>query len=131
MACDNIHPVRKLPPGDAWELVRQEAFRAMEAGAIYHSTKRFHPYRVAAIRPESLTIERLNGGNSLIVGVRWAQKVVEQINRAGGRIAAAALTGSVAKKVSLVFLHPHLQWATDGKTIEVTNGINSFDNNAL
>jgi hypothetical protein len=112
-------PQLQLDEARAWEEVRRAAENALAHGVIYRSTKQDHRYRVMEVGRKRLLIERLDSPapDTLTEGI--VRQAVKYLNVAGGRVGRRALCYTVAKEVSIVFLHPRLRWSEDRDWIEV------------
>jgi hypothetical protein len=105
---------------NAWEEVRSAAEKALSHGVVYRSTKQEQRYRVIEVGPAKLLIERLDSPAPETVTAGEVQLAARYLNAAGGRAGRRTLSYTVAKEVSIVFLHPRLTWSEDNDWIEVT-----------
>lgn len=119
-------PRLQLDEARAWEEVRSAAENALAHGVIYRSTKQDHRYRVLEVGRTSLRIERLDSPEPDTLTAGIVRRAVRYLNLAGGRVGRRALSYTVAKEVSIVFLHPRLRWSEDRDWIEVI-GADSTD----
>jgi hypothetical protein len=117
-----------IDESNAWEEVRSAAEKALAHGVVYRSTKQEQRYRVIEVGPARLLIERLDSPAPETVTAGEVQLAVRYLNAAGGRAGRRTLSYTVAKEVSIVFLHPRLTWSEDNDWIEVTGA--EFDTEA-
>lgn len=103
----------------AWEDVRTAAEKAQAHAVVYESTQKGQRYRVRDVAESRIVVERLDSAAAEPVTEGDAQRAVRYLNAAGGRIGRRTLHNTVAKEVSLVFLHPRLAWSDDREWIEV------------
>lgn len=112
-------PRLRLDEERAWEEVRNAAAKALDHGVVYRSTKQEHGYRVGEVGSARLVIERLDSPAPETLTAGEVRQAARYLNAAGGRVGRRTLSYTVAKEVSLVFLHPRLTWSEDGDWIEV------------
>jgi hypothetical protein len=103
----------------AWEEVRNAAEKALDHGVIYRSTQQGQRYRVMEAGPARLVIERLDSRSPETLTAEEVRLAARYLNAAGGRLGRRAMSYTVAKEVSIVFLHPRLNWSEDSDWIEV------------
>lgn len=113
------HPYSELDETSAWEEVRNAGEKALAHGVVYQSTKQGHRYRVMEAGSARLLIERLDSPGPEKVTAGEVQRAARYLNAAGGRVGRQTLSRTVAKEVSIVFLHPRLTWSEDNDWIEV------------
>ena len=103
----------------AWEEVRNAAEKALDHGVIYRSTQQEQRYRVMEAGPARLVIERLDSPAPETLTAGEVRLAARYLNAAGGRVGRRTVSYTVAKEVSIVFLHPRLNWSADSDWIEV------------
>jgi hypothetical protein len=109
----------KLDEERAWVEVRNAAEKALNHGVIYRSTKQEHRYRLIEVGASRLVVERLDSRAPETLTVGEVGLAARYLNAAGGRVGRRTLSHTVAKEVTLVFLHPRLAWAEDSDWIQV------------
>ncbi|HEX2079869.1 MAG TPA: HNH endonuclease [Longimicrobium sp.] len=112
-------PRLRLDEDRAWEEVRSAAEKALDHGVIYRSTKQEHRYRIKEAGSARIVIERLDSPAPEVLTAGEVQLAARYLNAAGGRVGRRTLSYTVAKEVTLVFLHPRLTWSEDNDWIEV------------
>jgi hypothetical protein len=112
-------PHSRLDETTAWEEVRNAGEKALAHGVVYRSTKQEHGYRVQEAGSKRLVIERLDSPAAETVTAGEVQSAARYLNAAGGRVGRRTLSYTVAKEVSIVFLHPRLTWSEDNDWIQV------------
>lgn len=113
-------PRLRLDEERAWEEVRNAAEKARLHGVIYRSTKQEHGYRVQEVGSARIIIQRLDSPAAETLTAGEVQLAARYLNAAGGRVGRRTLSYTVAKEVSIVFLHPRLGWSADNDWIDVT-----------
>lgn len=112
-------PRLRLDEKRAWDEVRIAAEKAVEHGVIYRSTNQEHRYRVKEAGSTRLVIERLDSPAPETLTAGEVRLAARYLNAAGGRVGRRTLSYTVAKEVTLVFLHPRLTWSEDNDWIQV------------
>jgi hypothetical protein len=122
------HEAWRLPSPDprfhldaitAWDEVRNAAEKELRHGAVYRSTQQGHRYRINNVGPGRLVIDRLDSPATETLTAGEVRLAILYLNAAGGRAGRRTLSYTVAKEVSLVYLHPRLRWSADNDWIEV------------
>lgn len=122
------HETWRLPSPDphswvddtaAWEEVWNAAQKALRHGAVYASTKQAHRYQINDVGDSRIVIDRLDSPAAETLTAGEVRRAIQFLNAAGGRVGRRALIYTVAKEVSLVYLHPRLTWSADNDWIEV------------
>jgi hypothetical protein len=112
-------PRLRLDGEKMWEEVRNAAEKALDHGVVYESTKQGQRYRVKEAVSARLLIERLDSPEDETLTIHEVGLAAQYLNAAGGRVGRRTLSYTVAKEVSIVFLHPRLTWSADHEWIEV------------
>ena len=103
----------------AWPVVHRAADKALAHGSVFMSTKQEHRYRIAAVGTSRIDVQRLDSPGPETLTAGDVTRAAKYLNAAGGRIGRRALSHTVAKEVSIAFLHPRLGWSADNDWIEV------------
>lgn len=112
-------PRLHLDESTAWDSVRIAAEKAQSHAVIYASTKQGQRYQVREVASSRLIIDRLDSPADETLRSGEVRRAIAYLNAAGGRVGRRTLIYTVAKEVSLVFLHPRLAWSEDREWIEV------------
>lgn len=96
-----------------WTTLVRNAREEQSSGRGFESPVQRRGYRVEFVEPERVFIRRLSTNTGVWITRRRAEKAVEAIVAAGGRVRRRDLIGKVAMKTGLVLLHPALDWDED------------------
>lgn len=102
-----------------WDGLLRNAEAALASGTVFGSPKQGRPYRVAAVEPERVVIQRVDTSGSEVLTRRRHREVMSEIRGAGGRVPRRSLFYTVAKEAMLVALHPALRWDATGDWVEL------------
>lgn len=102
-----------------WAGLLRNAEEALASGTVFGSPKQGRPYRVAAVEPERVVIQRIDSPGSEVLTRAQCNKAISQVQEAGGRVRRRSLSYTVAKETTLVALHPALRWDRAGDWIEL------------
>lgn len=111
-------PRHSLDASVAWPEVHRAALKALADESEFTSTKQAHRYRITAVAPDRITIQRLDSPGPEKLTTGEVTRAIRYLNAAGGRVGRGTLMHTVAKEVTLVHLHPRLAWSDDRDWIE-------------
>jgi hypothetical protein len=120
------NPEFRLDESAAWPEVRRAAENALRHGSAFKSTKQGHRYRIPEVGSSRISIQRLDSHANETLTEGEVTSGVRYLNAAGGRLGRRTMHYTVAKEVTMVFLHPRLTWSADNEWIEVV-GVDSAD----
>ncbi|KQS36180.1 HNH endonuclease [Pedobacter sp. Leaf194] len=114
----------------AWELIIENAKNALLYNTNWESVKQGQLYNIEAVEHNKILIRRNSKDTLEQLYKRDVIRGIQSLNAAGGTIGRRGMNYTVAKEVTMVFLHPDLIWANDFETIQVhsiTSGaLNTF-----
>jgi hypothetical protein len=113
------NPEFHLDESAAWPEVRRAAENARAHGSEYKSTKQGHRYRILEVSESRILIKRLDSYANETLTKGEVTQAIRYLNAAGGRLGRRTMNYTVAKEVTMVFLHPRLAWSADNDWIEV------------
>lgn len=112
-------------PEEAWDIIKRNAEKAIQANTIWCSLVEVAPYKLLKVTNDYLLIQRLNHGKDQKLTKGKVRKSAEELLEAGGTIKRRALISpTVAEETAFVFFHHQLGWSEDGEFIEIENNKN-------
>ncbi|HEX9939517.1 MAG TPA: HNH endonuclease [Longimicrobium sp.] len=112
-------PAFHLDASAAWPAVRLAAEKARTHGTEFRSTQMDQRYRISSVGSARIEIQRLDSPKPATLTAGEVTRAAEYLNAAGGRLGRRTVNYTVAKEVSIVFLHPNLVWSADNEWVEV------------
>ena len=111
-----------IDPQTSWQLVKQNAQKAVIANMVWHSLIQDKSYRIKSIDQTNIVIERMSGGEDQILTKERVEQAVVDFNTQNCRVKRRHLISpTVAEETAFVLFHPDLTWDTDGDYIVESN----------
>lgn len=104
-------------PEDAWEIIKQNAEKAMKTQIVFRSLKKRKPYIVKAVKDNSITIQRKKLKTTTKLRLKDLSADTFKKLLKEGIIKRKNLLKPVAKETAFVLFHPQLTWSSDTELI--------------
>jgi hypothetical protein len=103
----------------AWQLIYNNAKKALATQMVYCSLKKNKEYRVLFVESAKIVIERISRGKNGEVTKGTVERAITRFNNNGGKPMKrrTLIEKPVLEETALVLFHPNLSWDETGDYI--------------